>query len=561
MKKRTVALTLSLAMAAGVLAGCGSQAEETKAPASAETTAAATAAAEAQPAETQAAEPEEIPVDKFAGTELTIVVKKHSYDTGESWEDKPAMKAAEEATGININWIMIDSGQSERINAMLAGDMPDAFIGNMIKAETIGANMDLFYDLSQDGLLETYAPNVLKDIQSLDGGLDLVTWPDGSIRSLITNDASNYANDAEGIMVINKAWLDKLGLAVPTTADEFYHVLCAFRDNDMDGDGDASNEIPFNVTQKFWTSKIIQGANSWGIAGYTNASLSHYFQLKDGKVTSTVDTDEFRGFLEYYNKLVDEGLLNMDCFSETSDQRSAKLLAGTVGCFWAWTPEDVGDLELAKEYVVLPPFRALEGVEPVKSGTRDKETFYNNGFVISADCENVEALLHWYNYLSSSTEMKYFVKYGEKGGSWDMDADGKVYMKTPDNITDDFTLNNHQYTYGWCSYSPLILKEELPVVDTTDPYASDAWRKSMVDAVYDMLPTETFSTKKFVEPEKLDERDFIETELDTYLSNFISTSIIEGVTDASWAAHLEQLKTVQYYEWLEWYQNYIDGTL
>ena len=200
MKKRTVALTLSLAMAAGVLAGCGSQAEETKAPASAETTAAATAAAEAPPAATQDAEPEEIPVDKFAGTELTILVKKHSYDTGESWEDKPAMKAAEEATGININWIMIDSGQSERINAMLAGDMPDAFIGNMIKAETIGANMDLFYDLSQDGLLETYAPNVLKDIQSLDGGLDLVTWPDGSIRSLITNDASNYANDAEGIM-------------------------------------------------------------------------------------------------------------------------------------------------------------------------------------------------------------------------------------------------------------------------------------------------------------------------------------------------------------------------
>ena len=566
MKKKLVALTLSLAMAATAFAGCGAQdVSESPSNASTETavtgTETSTAGTETSTEGTDVAE--EIPVDKFAGTELTIVVKKHNYDTGESWEDKPAMKAAEEATGININWIMIDSGQSERINAMLAGDMPDAFIGNIVKEDTIGANKELFYDLSEEGLLETYAPDVLEDIKSLNGGngLDLIKWPDGSIRSLITNDASNYANDAEGIMVINKAWLDKLGLQIPTTADEFYNVLCAFRDNDMDGDGDASNEVPFNITQKFWTSKILQGANSWGIAGYTNASKSHYLQLKDGKITSTVDTDEFRAFLEYYNKLVNEGLINLDCFSETSDQRSAKLLSGTVGCFWAWTPEDVGDSELAKEYVVLPPFQALEGVEPVKSGTRDKETFYNNGLVISAECKNVEALLHWWNYLSSSTEMKYFVKYGEQGQAWDIDANGNVFLKTPDGITSDFTINNYHYTYGWSSYSPLILKDELPVVDTTDPYASDAWRKSMVDAVYDMIPEESFSTKKFIEAEKLEERDFIEEELDAYISNFVSTSIIEGVTDESWAAHLEQLKTVQYYEWLEWYQKYVDGTL
>ena len=76
-----------------------------------------------------------------------------------------------------------------------------------------------------------------------------------------------------------------------------------------------------------------------------------------------------------------------------------------------------------------------------------------------------------------------------------------------------------------------------------------------------MLPTETFSTKKFSSPEAVDERSFIETELDAYLTNFVATSIVEGVTDDSWNAHLQQLKTVQYYEWLEWYQKYIDGTL
>lgn len=558
MKKRIVALVLGLAMAASVMSGCGSE-EVSESPESSSASEKVSAEASEESAGTSTEEVNEaIPVDYFAGTELDIVVKKHSYDTGDSWGDKPAMKAAEEATGIKINWIMIDSGQSERINAMLAGDMPDAFIGNMIKEATIGANMDLFYDLSEEGLLETYAPDVLEDINSLDGGLDLITWPDGSIRSLITNDETNYNNDGEGIMVINKAWLDKLGLPIPTTADEFYEALCAFRDNDMDGDGDTTNEIPFNITEKFWAGKIIQGANSWGIAGYTNSVKAHWFMLKDGKVTSTVDTDEFRGFLEYYHKLVEEGLINLDCFSETNDQRSAKLKSGSVGCFWSWTPEDVGDLELAKDYVVLPPFRALEDVDPVKTGTRDRLMVYTNGLTISADCENVEALLHWWNYLSSSTEMKYFVKLGEQGKAWDIDEKGNVYLMTPEEVTTDFTLNNYQYTYGWCSYSPLILTEELPVVDTSDPYDSTAWRKSMVDEVYDMLPTEKFIEKRFVDPAKLDEKSFIETELEAYLSNFVSTSIIDGLTDDGWAAHLEQLKAVQYYEWLDWYQGFVD---
>ena len=34
-------------------------------------------------------------------------------------------------------------------------------------------------------------------------------------------------------MMINKNWLDQLGLSIPETTDELYEVLCAFRDNDM----------------------------------------------------------------------------------------------------------------------------------------------------------------------------------------------------------------------------------------------------------------------------------------------------------------------------------------
>ena len=38
-------------------------------------------------------------------------------------------------------------------------------------------------------------------------------------------------------MFINKAWIDKLGLSMPTTTDELKAVLKAFHDQDPNGNG------------------------------------------------------------------------------------------------------------------------------------------------------------------------------------------------------------------------------------------------------------------------------------------------------------------------------------
>ena len=62
---------------------------------------------------------------------------------------------------------------------------------------------------------------MVSDYEKLSNGLDIVTWPDGSIRSLMTGRQTSYENDAEGIMFINKEWLDNVGMDVPTTIDEF----------------------------------------------------------------------------------------------------------------------------------------------------------------------------------------------------------------------------------------------------------------------------------------------------------------------------------------------------
>lgn len=41
----------------------------------------------------------------------------------------------------------------------------------------------------------------------------------------------------------------------------------------------------------------------------------------------------------------------------------------------------------------------------------------------------------------------------------------------------------------------------------------------------------------------------------------MANSVLYGVTDESWESYLTDLETYGYYDWIEWYQKYVDGTL
>ena len=153
--------------------------------------------------------------------------------------------------------------------------------------------------------------------------------------------------------------------------------------------------------------------------------------------------------------------------------------------------------------------------------------------------------------------MKYTVRFGEKGGYWDIDSDGNVIQKTPEGLTADFTVENYKHTYGMNDQCPLILKDESIKVDKEEAY--NTWvREQNVGVVWDQLATE-YVPFRFVVPAKVDERTFMETELSEYIANFRANSIINGVDDAAWDAYVKQLDALQYPAWIQWYQDYVDG--
>ena len=105
--------------------------------------------------------------------------------------------------------------------------MPDAFLMADLPSSTVDKYGADGVILPVEDLIEQYAPNIKAAIDEDTDGKKLATAADGHMYAV----PSLYRSPAEqirGIQFINKTWLDKLGLAVPTTTDEYYNVLKAF---------------------------------------------------------------------------------------------------------------------------------------------------------------------------------------------------------------------------------------------------------------------------------------------------------------------------------------------
>ncbi len=543
MKKRLVAMLLSFALILSCLAGCGSEASEP-----AEQTPDATTNA---PQETATVVDKEIPVDYYAGTEITIYYQQKDTDGIEDINEKPIIKAAEEATGIHVNWIVTDTASmSTKTPTILSGDdRPDAYWWTVDSA-TIAANPGLFYDLSEDGLLETYAPNVVRDYEEIGTVWDTITWADGSIYSLATG-WTGHANDALAVCwTINQNWLDAVNMEMPTNQEELLAVLRAFKNNDVDGDGDNSNQIPIGFCNNHWAGHLLSLADFWGLGGSLSASnKDHYFQIKDGKVVGTVDTDMYRDFLEFLHICVEEGLIDVEGFTQTSDQYNAKINSDTYGMYTCWNP-DVNKMDYL---VPMGVVKAYEGVDPVYAGKGFTGVTYGTNFVIDADTENVEAVLHWWNWLSKDKETKWMVRRGNQGDTWEMDAEGNVY--TIPSAEQKF--ENQDYYDGFHNGCPVLTPSDLTEAKGVPLAAASQWHLDAVELVRDYIVKEPkpvrFTTAEFEE-----ERTFIETDLIAYIGNFTATAAMNGITDADWETHLEALEDYGYYDWIQWYQDYLD---
>lgn len=339
------------------------------------------------------------------------------YDGGSStthdWGTNLFFTRMEERTGIALTFQQYNEydAWAKAKAAMLSGsaELPDV----LFKAELTLDETQALYEAGKLIDLRPYlaenAPNLSAMLAAHPEWEQAITLPDGAIVALpMINELQN--NNA---MWINRAWLDKLGLAVPTTAEELTEVLRAFRDGDPNGNG-KQDEIPLAFLG-MWDLRFL--GHAFGLV----ADDYNLYLDEDGVVRTTLTKDENRAFLTWLNQLWNEKLLDRNGFttSDTIRRITDSNAAITFGVILAPTPLSLVPVSALSQYELLMPltwedtqtYRDLLG--SVVRGT----------FAITSACEDPAAMVAWVDYLYSE-EGSRLAQAGLEGVEYQFSSDG-----------------------------------------------------------------------------------------------------------------------------------------
>ncbi|MFD2118114.1 extracellular solute-binding protein [Paenibacillus yanchengensis] len=273
-------------------------------------------------------------------------------------------KWLEEQTNVKIEWEIVPKNAAiEKLNVTLAGgDYPDVIMGfpiNTVQQSLYGKD-GVF--LALNDLIEEYGVETKKMFENSPNVKGLITAPDGNIYALPqVNECYHCMMSSR--MWINQDWLEALKLDMPTTTEEYYEVLKAFKEKDPNGNKIA-DEIP------------LAGYTEQGNVSFASFIMSSF--VKRGNEDLIIDNGEIKasfvqpGWKEgtlYMKRLYDEGLIASESF--TQDRNSLKRMASSgeqniVGSFpqnWIAEVVDV-NTEKGMAYAhTVPPLKGPGGVQ------------------------------------------------------------------------------------------------------------------------------------------------------------------------------------------------------
>lgn len=484
---------------------------------------------------------------------LTAIMTKHALT--KPLAEMEWLQKVEEKAGVDIEWQEITADWGQKKGTMLAsGDVPDLFVGpNVITDADFAQFQGLFQDLS--GMLDQ-APNVQKMFEEKPDTKRIATQPDGKIYGLPKY--QRFWPSSASRLYINQKWLDNLGLKVPTTWDELYDVLVAFKEKDANGNGDPNDEIPMD-----WPGGIGGYFNAAYLLGGTGMTLTDgspqgYF-VEDGKVKNFLTDDRYKELVMFLNKLYKAGLINPEVFTHdyTKYQSVARGDGDTakVGFTLGWVASDRFGEKLAPQYTSITPPKAAPDSEISWSYDYNSLNYGVNHIVMSATSKNKEAAMRFINELYAP-EVGMQVLFGSIGPNIKDNGDGSYAVLPPADP------NMDPGTWKWTStmadngafYIPDSLKLTLgkdmqEVIGQSKPIEA-----IQIDVDNDVLPS-TFMKYSTADNNTMALNN-------TNVMNLANTSFAKWVTkggvEAEWDTYVKESEKAGLKQNLEIMQKYYD---
>lgn len=445
--------------------------------------------------------------------------------------DTYIFQEVERITGTHVEWIHPAAGSDvdAQINLMVAsGDLPDIIVRQDWKNFSGGANVwaddGVIYDLTE--LIPEHMPYYNA----------YITQTPNAINDLSIGGRMYYVSEIQHGMpfsgpIYRADWLEKLGFNYPTTLDELYDVLNAFKTLDPNEDGKT---------------------DEWAMSGlkFTEGNFGPYFFLWpfgltcdfmqiDGKVTYGPMLPEFADAMAYIHKLYEDGILDPDYATQDRNSLDGKFMNDMVGFEFGIQPSKMNNT-LAD----TSDFRAVGGPNLRLSPDSPPYVFHSMYIsaltpscdtVITTACEDPGKALHWLDFFyggegnvlaNFGIEGESF-RYGE-GGVPTRDFSGAL-AKYPDRAEADLT---YLYRIGGTSAFPMRMSIDSYLEGLHANSAEGCTRWAQTADTSRMLPNVSLT------PEERDQVNDKLVDIETYITAQYD-KLINGQTP------LEDIPTIQ----------------
>ncbi len=446
-------------------------------------------------------------------------------------ENNVILAELEKRTGLDIDWeLWPTDGYAQQCQLLFAsGEYPDAmevwwdsfpnqFI-ELIEDEVVQP---------LDGLIAEYAPNV----QATRSANDYYDYGDGQIWGIpcrVLEDGNTYC------VLIRQDWLDKLGLPVPTTSQEYYDTLKAFQANAELLTGSADTFAAHGACTTYFGNCLVEYI-------YSENGFQESWNEVGDDVVYYINMPGYKNALLTLRKFYQDGLIEPEYMLMNRDQFLEKLYTNVYGAFDYTT--DLFDpiiSEWTRSYYEAVPEAKLTMIAPFadENGETHLRTVNQTiQCIVFKDAEHSENVMKLLNYLATEEGML-LTQFGIEGEHWTRDENG--------NPVSLLTTEEERTAVGTGSYAWMYRLSYFNAAFSDAYDAERAVMKASVEKTYTMPTTESY----------LDNKATLKSIEDTYFAELICNPDIDF--DATFEKYIKEWNEAGGAEWTEEINEYWDS--
>lgn len=364
------------------------------------------------------------PITDQEGASVSLLATNSWYSTVDLTNAELLAEIAATAN-VTVEYNLIDPTiYADTVSPMLAAGtgLPDVIAmpdldPNMTYIESgMLVKLDEYFDLM---------PNYTKFLEANPLIKATLTAVDGHIYYVPQTAVTDYY---QPVMMYNMPWIEKLGIEAPTTLDAFVDMLRMFRDQDMNGNGDTTDEIPMSVQAQ--NLRYMFGP-AFGIYADGNSGTTGFYADDEGKVHyAYAEAENYKNYLTFLNGLYEEGLLEIEHNTLTRDQIVERFATDTTGVTF--------DFSWQMSTLYSAQYESYDGTKGIVVGVPPLSGEYAGAYIgrnavsgifgVNTQAKDVELAVKYLDFVMSEYAQDLYV-WGKEDLTYTVDAEGnRAYL-------------------------------------------------------------------------------------------------------------------------------------